>query len=132
MGEVSEGERKEFAAWAWAAQNRTTFDLDIIGHPRAVMFIAEKESPRAYLPVQSVLMAEVFIPQPGANLRTKVEALQSFDKALMSAAERIEIQDVYCFVPDAEIEYSRQLTRYGWKEIEQVRLFKKTIPADRT
>lgn len=124
MGELTEEERQEFAAWAWTARNRTTFDLEIIGHPRAVMFVAEDA---AYLPVHTVLMAESFIPKPGAGPREKAYVLGSFDKLLQSAAQKLNVKSIYCFIPDIELDYIEKVQRHEWKEVPSVRLFRKAV-----
>lgn len=127
MPEITEEERNEFANWAWQARSRTTFDLNIIGHPRAVMFIAENGTRTAYLPVQTVLMAECFIPKPGADNREKAHCLGMFDRALLQAAEKIDVADVYTYIPDIELPYISKVQHHGWKEVPNVRLFKKTV-----
>lgn len=127
MSEVTEAEQKEFAEWAWKARSRTTFDLEIIGHPRAVMFITECEERKAYLPVHTVLMAESFIPRPGLDNRDKAYSLGMFDRLLQAAAEKLGIKTIYTFVPDIELDYIEKVQRHSWKEVEHVRLFKKSV-----
>jgi hypothetical protein len=127
MGELDEAERAEFAKWAWRARSRTTFDLDIIGHSRAVMFIAENGNRTAYLPVHTVLMAESFIPRPELGNRDKAYSLGMFDRALIESARKLEIKSVYCFVPECELDYIEKVQRHGWMEVPQVRLFRKSV-----
>lgn len=124
MGELPEEKRHEFATWAWSARSRTSFDLEIIGHPRAVMFMAEGA---AYLPVHTVLMAESFIPKPGSDNRTKAYSLGVFDRMLQAAAKKLDIKSIFCFVPDIELDYIEKVQRHGWQEIPNVRLFKKVV-----
>ena len=124
MGELSEEERKQFSDWAWAARSRTTFDLEILGHPRAVMFIAENS---AYLPVHTVLMAESFVPKPDATNREKARALGIFDKLLQGAAAKLKIKSIYCFIPDIELDYIEKVQGHGWVEVPNVRLFRKAV-----
>lgn len=127
MSEVTEDEQSEFCNWAWQARNRTTFDIDIIGHPRAVMFIAENGTRTAYLPVHTVLMAESFIPRPGLDNRAKAYSLGVLDRQLQEAAKKLNIRNVYCFVPDRELDYIEKIQRHGWVEVPSVRLFKKAV-----
>lgn len=126
LGKMSEEEVQEFILWSKAAQDRTTFDLNIVGHPRCAMLITSNGIGRiAYLLCQTVLMAECFIPNPQATKRQKVESLTAFDDGLTTIAKGMNIGDVYLYVPVAEVSYANQIERHGWQEIEGVRLFKK-------
>lgn len=126
LGKMDQAEKQEFISWAKLAQERTTFDLNIIGYPRCAMLITSNGIGRiAYLPCQTVLMAECFIPNPEATTRQKVESLTAFDDGLAEIAKGMNVGDVYLYVPTVEVDYANQLERHGWKEIENVRLFKK-------
>jgi hypothetical protein len=128
MGELPEDQQKEFVDWAWRARSRTTFDPAIIGHARAVMFMACNSGElAAYLPAQTVLMAEAFIPRPGLSPLATAAALGCFDKALSRAARATGIGHVYCYLPEAEIDYANRIEAHGWDEVEAVRLFRKRI-----
>lgn len=126
IAEMEPGEQEQFVAWAWPARSRTTFDSQIIGYPRTVMFIAEDTLPVAYLPVQTTLMAEVLIPEPGLSKRAIAAILGSFDEALMKASAATGIGDVYTYLPHSETDYANKILRHGWKEVRDVRLFKKS------
>jgi hypothetical protein len=129
---------REFIEWAKAAQKRTGFDVGIIGYPKCFMLYTEESADDrareeipgqafrcAYLPCQTVLMAEVFIPNPESSTRDKVKSLKAFDKAMQDISRKARYGDVYLYVPREEIDYARQLARNGWQEVEDVRLFKK-------
>jgi hypothetical protein len=125
-GQLTQEQVREFIEWAKAAQKRTGFDVGIIGYPKCFMLYTEEDGERsAYLPCQTVLMAEVFIPNPGASTRDKVKSLKAFDKAMQDISRKARYGDVYLYVPREEIDYARQLARNGWQEVEDVRLFKK-------
>ena len=127
MAEMEPEEQIEFADWAWKARGRTTFDSRVIGYPRTVMFIAERDTGKmGYLPVQTTLMAEVFIPIPGASKKAIAAMLGRFDEALIDAAKATKVGDVYCYIPDTESEYATKVMRHGWKEVPDVRLFRKS------
>lgn len=126
MHEVTPAEQKQFSLWAWGARARTTFDVDIIGHPRAAMLITEDEQgPTSYLPVQTVLMAEVFIPRPEMSNRHIALSIGRLDSALVELGKSLNIADVYCYVPGSEIDYAVKIQRHGWVEVPNVHLFKK-------
>ncbi len=126
MGELPEEQQKEFADWAWRARSRTTFDPAILGHARAVMFMARNSGKvAAYLPTQTVLMAEAFIPRPGLSPLATAAALGSLDNALVRAARSTGIEHVYCYLPEGEVDYANKIESHGWEEIEAVRLFRK-------
>jgi hypothetical protein len=125
-GQLTPEQVREFIEWAKAAQERTGFDVGIIGYPKCFMLYTEEEDKRcAYLPCQTVLMAEVFIPNPESSTRDKVKSLKAFDKAMQDISRQARYGDVYLYVPREEIDYARQLARNGWQEVEDVRLFKK-------
>jgi len=126
LGKLSPDEVKEFISWTNATWDRGNFDIGIIAYPRCAMLITSNSLGRsAYLPCQTVLMAECFIPKPDATKREKVESLTAFDDGLQEIAKSMEVGDVYLYVPEAEVDYANQLERHGWQEIENVRLFKK-------
>jgi hypothetical protein len=126
LGELRQEEVREFVDWAEQAQTRTTFDHAIIGYKKTSMLIAEKHgSAVAYLPAQTVVMAEVFIPRPDATNREKAYSLGKFDESLMALGRELEVGDVYCYVPVAEADYADKVQRHGWEEVPAVRLFKK-------
>lgn len=128
IGEMSPEQQKEFADWAWRARGRTTFDAGMLGHPRAAMFIARNSGAEAaYLPVETVLMAESFIPRPGISNLAIAAALGCFDKALLHAASMTGIGNIYCYVPEGEIDYANKIERHGWVEVPAVRLFRKAV-----
>jgi hypothetical protein len=125
IGEMTEPEQTQFIDWAWTARDRTTFDSNVIGHPRTTMFICEDRGiPIAYLPTQTVLMAEAFIPRPGMEKRMIAAALGRFDEALYRAARTTGIGDIYCYVPTTESDYAGKVMRHGWVEVPEVRLFR--------
>jgi|SRR6185437_17012886 len=127
LGKLTPEEVQQFIDWAQEAQKRTSFDAQIIGHPRCAMLITEdREGPLAYLPCQTVLMAEVFIPRPESTNHRKAASLGLFDDALMKIARSMEVGDVYCYVPNTEGDYAEKIQRHGWVEVEDVRLFKKS------
>lgn len=80
----------------------------------------------AYLPVQTVLMAECFIPMPAATNRQKAASLGLFDRTLRTIATDMKIGDVYTFIPTAEEDYIKKVIHHKWREIPEVRLFKKS------
>jgi hypothetical protein len=126
LGELSEEQKREFIQWAGLARSRTTFDSNIIGYPRCAMLIAESsKGATAYLPVQTTLMAELFLPNPDSTNREKALSLGRFDDALIEIAKSMNIGDVYCYVPDGEADYAEKIQSHGWEEIPNVRLFKK-------
>jgi hypothetical protein len=126
LGQMKQEEVKQFIEWAGIAQQRTTFDLNIIGYPRCAMLITENgNGPIAYLPTQTVLVAECFIPDPNSGNRERVASLKLFDEALAKIAKSMNVGDVYIYVPFPELAYCNQLKRKGWTEIPDVRLFKK-------
>jgi|SRR6185312_126648 len=126
LGKLEPEEVKQFIEWAQEAQKRTSFDAEIIGHPLCSMLITEKDDEKlAYLPIQTVLMAEVFVPKPDATNTEKAASLGLFDMYLRKLATALEIGDVYCYVPLTEWDYAEKIQRHGWVEIGDVRLFKK-------
>jgi hypothetical protein len=126
LGELSLDQQKEFVSWAWQARQRTTFDANIFGYPRIAMLIAENnKGATAYLPVQTTLMAESFIPNPDSTNREKALSLGRFDAALIDIAKSMNVGDVYCYVPDGEADYAEKIQSHGWEEVPNVRLFKK-------
>ncbi len=126
LGMMKPEEVKQFIEWAKAAQNRTSFDPSIIGHPRCAMLITEDaQGPLAYLPVQTTIMAEVFLPRPASTNRQRAASLGKFDESLMKIARSMNVADVYTFIPDTEADYAAKVQRHGWVEIPYVRLFKK-------
>lgn len=126
LGKMTASEVKEFIAWSKEAQERTTFDLSIIGYPRAAMLITEDANgPLAFLPVQTTIMAEVFIPRPESTNRERAASLGKFDDSLMKIARQMNVGDVYTFIPQSEPDYANKVQRHGWVEIPWVRLFKK-------
>lgn len=119
-------EVRQFIDWAKVARERTSFDQNIIGYPRCAMLITEDhKGPLAYLPTQTVLMAECFIPRPESSNRQKAASLGMFDDSLMEIAKGMKVGDVYCYVPLTEHDYAEKIQRHGWMEIPDVRLFKK-------
>lgn len=130
LGEMTQKEQTEFIEWTMQARSRTTFDPAILGYHRTAMFIAEVEGQAlAYLPVQTVLMAEVFIPQPESTNKERALALGRFDEALMLVGSSLNIGDVYCFCPLGEEKYMEKIMAHGWVEVPQIRLFKKATGA---
>lgn len=128
VSEMSEEAQQEFISWAWDARFRTTFQSKIIGHPRTVMFSAEKDgATTAYLPTQTVLMAEAFIPDPESSEALKAISLGRLDQALVAAAKNTGIGDVYCYIPASEPDYMSKVERHGWKEVKDVKLFRKSV-----
>lgn len=127
VSEMSEEAQQEFISWAWESRVTTAFESKILGHPRAVMFSAETDHTTAYLPTQTVLMAEVFIPDPKASAAIRAISLGRLDEALIRAAKQTGIGDVYCYIPTCEPDYSRKVQRHGWKEVQEVRLFRKSV-----
>lgn len=85
----------------------------------------DKEGKLAYLPVQTVLMAECFVPLPASTNRQKAASLGLFDRTLGKIAVNMKVGDVYTYIPDVETDYIAKVKRHGWQEIEEVRLFKK-------
>lgn len=127
LGRMTPDEVKKFIEWAHAAQNRTSFDLQIIGYPRCAMLITEDaKGPLAFLACQTSIMAEVFIPRPESTNRERAASLGKFDHSLMRIAKEMNVGDVYCFIPDSEVDYQEKVLRHGWKEVKNVRLFKKS------
>jgi hypothetical protein len=84
-----------------------------------------REGNLAYLPCQTVVMAECFVPKPKSTSLQRAASLGAFDKSLMRIARSIEVGEVYAYVPFAESDYAYKIMHHGWKEIENVRLFKK-------
>jgi hypothetical protein len=126
LGRMTPQEVKQFIEWAKVAQERTTFDLSIIGYPRCAMLITEDaKGPLAYLPIQTTVMAEVFIPRPDSTNRQRAASLGKFDESLMRIAKQMNVGDVYTFIPSSEPDYANKVQRHGWVEIPFVRLFKK-------
>ena len=126
LGKMSPEEVQQFIAWAQEAQKRTSFDPQIIGYPRCAMLITEDaKGPLAYLPCQTVLMAEVFVPRPESTNRQKAASLGLFDDSLAKIAKGMNVGDVYCYVPLSEWDYAEKIQNHGWVEIGDVRLFKK-------
>jgi hypothetical protein len=126
LGKMSQDEVKEFIAWTKTAPPRNLFDPNIIGYPRCAMLMTENgEGNLAYLPCQTVLMAEGFVPKPGSTNRQRAASLGLFDKSLGRIAKSMSVGEVYTYVPFAESDYAFKIMRHGWKEIENVRLFKK-------
>lgn len=126
LGKMQPEEVQQFISWTQATWERGNFDINIIGYPRCAMLITSNSAgTSAYLPCQTVIMAECFIPKPGASKREKVESLKKFDEGLLEIAKNMNVGDVYLYVPTAEVDYANQLERKGWQEIEGVRLFKK-------
>lgn len=126
LGRMTEIEVQEFISWTHAVPARNLFDSDIIGYPRCAMLMTGTENGNlAYLPCQTVLMAEGFVPNPDATNRQKAASLGLFDKSLARIARSMSVGDVYTYVPFAESDYAYKIMRHGWKEIENVRLFKK-------
>lgn len=126
LGRMTASEIKQFIEWAKEAQERTTFDLSIIGYPRCAMLITEDaKGPLAYLPVQTTIMAECFIPRPESTNRARAASLGRFDESLMKIARHMNVGDVYAFIPESEWDYANKVQRHGWVEIPRVRLFKK-------
>lgn len=126
LDKLSAEEVQEFIAWAKEAQKRTSFDVGIIGYPRCAMLMTENDKGRlAYLPVQTVLMAECFMPKPESTNKERAASLGLFDKALGKIGKGMGVGDVYCYIPFSESDYAFKVMRHGWKEIENVRLFKK-------
>lgn len=126
LGMLKPEEVRQFIEWAKIAQNRTGLDPSVIGHPRCAMLITEDaRGPLAYLPVQTTIMAEGFIPRPEATNRQLAVSLGEFDKSMMDIARSMNVADVYTFIPDAEPDYANKVQRHGWVEIPEVRLFKK-------
>jgi hypothetical protein len=126
LGRMSASEVKQFIDWAKEAQNRTTFDLSIIGYPRCAMLITEDaKGPLAYLPVQTTIMAECFIPRPDSTNMQRAASLGKIDDSLVKIAKQMNVGDVYTFIPDSEPDYANKVQRHGWVEIPWVRLFKK-------
>lgn len=126
LGRMTPEEVKQFIAWAKAAQERTTFNLSIIGYPRCAMLITENaKGPLAYLPLQMTIMAECFIPRPESTNRQRAASLGKFDDSLMKIARQLNVGDVYTFIPDSEPDYAEKVQQHGWVEIPKVRLFKK-------
>lgn len=124
LGKMTETEVQEFIGWARDA--RSTFDSNIIGYPRCAMLISEKEEGAlAYMPCQTVIMAEAFIPKPDASAQQKARSLLLFDKTMGCIARSMDVGDVYAYTPVGEAEWASQMIHHGWKEIENVRLFKK-------
>lgn len=123
---MTETEVQEFIGWSKIARERTTFDPEIIGYPRCAMLMAENgRGNLAYLPCQTVLMAECFVPRPDATNRERAASLGLFDKSLGRIARSMSVGDVYTYVPFAESDYAYKIMHHGWQEIENVRLFKK-------
>ena len=134
-GTMKPAEVQEFIGWYGEARARTSFDIGIIGYPRCAMLMAENgEGNIAYLPVQTVLMAEVFVPKPGSTEREKAASLGKFDAALLRIARGMSVGDVYTYVPDEEEDYIQKIIHHGWVETPGVRLFKKRagVPVGRT
>lgn len=126
-GQLTAEESQEFTLWAVGNRDRTVFDPNVLGYPRAAVLIADDpDGPVAYSHCQTVIMAESFVPMPGSNSRTRTRALLKFDEALLSLAKSTNVGDVYCFVPDTEEQYAAQIQKKGWVEIPTVRLFKKS------
>jgi hypothetical protein len=126
IADITPEETQFFIDWTKKAFERTSFDLFIFSYPRIAMFIAEKDGePLAFLPVQTAIMAECFIPKPDATNKEKAAALGRFDEALMDAGRAMGIGDVYCWVPLQEEDYAEKIQRHGWMEVPGVRLFKK-------
>lgn len=127
IGKMKPEEIKKFIDWATQAQSRTTFDPGIIGYPRTAVLITEDEKGLlAFLACQTTIMAEVFIPRPDSDDRKRAASLGKFDKSIMEIAKQMDVGDVYCFVPKTEQDYAKKIERHGWKEVEEVRLFKKS------
>ena len=126
LGRMSETEVQEFIGWSKAMPASNLFDPEIIGYPRCAMLMAEnKIGNLAYLPCQTVLMAEGFVPRPDATNRQRAASLGLFDESLARIARSMSIGDVYTYVPFAESDYAYKIMHHGWREIENVRLFKK-------
>lgn len=129
LGDLTIEERKQFLRWAWDARNYASFDTGIFGYPRVVMLHAESDRKLAYLPVQTVLMAEAFIPDPESTNKEKAVSLGKFDEILLSLARQTFMGDVYMYSPWHEQEDEQawldRLMAHGWEEIPHVRLFKK-------
>lgn len=126
LDKLTQEEVQEFVAWAKEAQKRTSFDLNIIGYPRCAMLMTENgRGTLAYLPVQTVLMAECFVPRPDSTDHERAASLGKFDDALQALARKMSIGDVYCFIPETEADYAEKVQNHGWKEVKDVRLFKK-------
>jgi hypothetical protein len=120
-------EVKKFIDWATQARTRATFDPSIIGYPRTAVLITEDaEGPLAFLACQTTIMAEIFIPRPDSDNRERAASLGKFDEAITKIAKEMNVGDIYCFVPETEQDYAGKVQRHGWKEIEGVRLFKKS------
>lgn len=126
LGKMSPGEVKEFISWTHGVLMQNGFDPNIIGYPRCAMLMTENgEGNLAYLPCQTVLMAEGFVPKPESTNRQRAASLGLFDKSLARIARSMNIGDVYTYVPFAESDYAFKIMHHGWREIENVRLFKK-------
>lgn len=119
-------ELRQLSEWTRAARPRASFDLTILGYPRCTILIAEDaKGPLAYLPVQTTIMAEDFIPRPDSTNRQRAASLGKFDELLMRTAKRMNIADVYTFIPNSEADYATKVQRHDWVEIPFVRLFAK-------
>lgn len=120
-------EVKKFIDWATTARSRTTFDPSIVSYPRTAILLTENaEGTLAFLACQTTIMAEVFIPKPESTNRQRAASLGKFDKTLIQIAEKMNVGDIYCFIPDTEVDYQEKVTRHGWREVPNVRLFKKS------
>lgn len=120
-------EVEKFIDWAMAARSRTTFDPSIIDYPRTAVLVTEDaRGALAFLACQTTIMAEVFIPRPESTNRERAASLGKFDKSLMRIAKGMNVGDVYCFIPDSEKDYQEKVQRHGWKEVPDVKLFKKS------
>lgn len=129
LWELTDLEKKQFSAWAWAALNKASFDTGILGYPRCALLITETDHVLSYLPVQTVLMAEAFIPNPDSSNKEKAVSLGRIDDALMECARGSLIGDVYMYTQwhgkADEQAWIDRLEGHGWEEITNVRLFKK-------
>lgn len=100
--------------------------LGILKYKSTAICIAEDaDGPTGFIPVQSVLMAESFIPKPGMSNLNLALCLWKLDEMLRNLASAVQHSEIYMFT--AEEDYADKIQKHGWVEVKNVRLFKKKV-----
>lgn len=93
----------------WITENKKNdFDPEVVGYPQTKTFVASKDGPVAFQPVQIVPMMESFAPKPGLSKHDAAKALELFVKLVALLAMQQGMGEVYFMSRDAEtIEFAK-------------------------
>lgn len=110
-------ERSTFSAWAWNLRDRTQFDMDVIGYPRACIARASSEgTPLLYVPIQPVLMLESLAPDPTLTTNQKALALWRVMEEMDDVMKLTGMHETYFVTQDDQ--FAERAIAAGFTEVK--------------